>query len=509
MSTATSYSKLGYMILKKESTAGVAVTPDVPIELLAESVAVNWDFSAVSPIAGSRSKNIKTVANQVGPFDGSVELYCEPNSVGYFLVALFGEDVATTLEAATVYQHDFEPLNTLQTLTMDIKVAGESYIRRFFGVRISKITLSKDDNKIKMVVDISAQRVFDCARATAVYANGTVLDLDQSSGITTSDTLLVLDEANLDTVNNILTVSAVVSETRLTVSALGAAVAVDDVIVIQAQTIDGDDYEISKEFIWAGGADVYIGTTENPMQQLAAKTNVEDFEIVIENEIEPRWSATGVDVVDRMPANMLLKGVSATGKFTQFHTNPEFIDCLRSNEQIGLRFNFWGPSISSDVAAAASGTIETDGVGTVSVTVDAAGEAGNDYAIIVEQGAAALSASLSGKLITVTLAAIAGSNTTTLVAGVIDALSGVSCVSAGADLVTVVDNPDKIFFAAGRDAAERSLLRFDFPNVRLNVFTPNLSAEEIVNEEIPFTAYRDSNDEREVFCRLRNAIATY
>lgn len=511
MSDATSYAKLGYLMLIKETTAGTVVYPTTPIEILSESIVTNWDFTSVSQVSGKRSLDIRPSLNRIGPFEGTIELYAEPRQFGHFLVGLFGEDTNTTLAADISYQHDFEPTNTLKTYTMDVKIAGESYVKRFFGVRVKKITWSLDENKIKAAIDVTAQRVFSNARVTTAASSGTALELDQTSGLTTSDTILVLDQDAPGTTLATLTITTVTDETNLVVSTIGASLAVDDIVVIQAQTLDTEDYEQNDELIWSGGADVYINTGANAMQNLSAKTNCETFEITVENELEPRWAATGVDVVDRMPSNILVKGVRVTGKFSQFHTTPEFLDMLRENEQVGLRFNLFGSALDTNSAEAAEGTIESDGAGTVTVAVTATGEAGNDYAIIVQLGtsAGAATASLSNKLITLTLSTTAGNNAVATIATLIDGLSNVTATSSGAGNVTVADNADKIEFGTGRDADERELLRFDFPNARLNVFDANISADEIVNEEIPFTGYWDENDEREIKVRLRTIESDY
>lgn len=509
MSNAASYSKLGYLMLKKESSAGVAVYPDQPVEILSESMEVNWDFSSVSQIAGRRGKNQRPVLNKVGPFEGTLELYVEPRNIGHFLNGVLGEDAITTLSAAVSYGHDFEPLTTLPTYTMDIKIGGAGYVTRYFGVRIKKVTFSIDENKLKASVDISAQRVFDGARVTTAASSGTALLLDQTSGLTTSDTILVLDADAPGTTLATLTVTTVTDENTLAVSTIGASLSIDDIVVIAAQTPDTEDYDMSNELIWSGGADVYINDGADALQGLAAKTNCEEFELTIENELDPRWAATGVDVVDRMPSDIRLKGVSVSGKFSQFHTNPQFMDYLRDNTQLGLRFNFFGATLGANSAAAASATIETDGSGTITVTASTAGEAGNDYAIKIVQGTGALSAAISGKLITVTLASSGAANTVTLVAAAIDALAGVASSSTGTDHVTTTDNPDKIFFNGGRDANERELLRFDLPYAVISPFHPNLGEDDTIMEEIEFTGFWDTNDEREILTRLRNSVSGY
>lgn len=510
MSTAASFAKLGYLMIKKETTAGTAVYPDQPIEILSSKIEVNWDHTSVNPIAQTRSVNFRTVLNRVGAFNGTIEMYTEVNNIGNFLNGLFGEDTVTTLAAGVSLQHDWEPLNTVPTYTFDVKLANKSYVERFFGVRVTKAVFAIDENKLKATIDFSAQRVFTNARVTTAASSGTALVVDQTSGLVAgSDTVSVLSSSNPDTNLADLTVTTVTNETTLVVSTIGASLAVNDIVVIKSQTPDTEAYDMADELTWAGGADVYINSGANALQNLSAKTNCETMELTFESMTEPRWAATGTDVVDRMPSTILLKGFAVTGKFSQFFANPQFMDYLRSNTQLGLRFNFWGATLQANSAAAATGTIESSGAGTVTVTVDTAGEAGNDYAILIVQGTTTLSASITNKLITVTLDADAADNAVALVATAIDNLSGVAAVSASTGNVTTTDNPDKIFFASGRDASEKALLRFDFPNARIEPFNPDLTGDDTVNEEITFTGVWDSNDERECLVRLRNDEASY
>lgn len=505
MSTATSFSKLGYVMLKKETTAGTAVYPDVAAEILSESIEMNWDFTASETIAGNRSLNLRPILNRVGPAEGTIEVLADPKTLGHWFTGLFGEGTDLTLNAGVAFQHDFESLNTLQTYTMDVKLGGEDYVKRFFGVRVASAEVGIEDNKLKLTFSFSAQRVFTNARVTTAVSSGTALELDQTSGLTTSDTITVFDQTDMSEHED-LTISSITDENNLVVSTISQSLAENDIVVIAAQT---PSYDLGDEFIWSGGAEVYVGTGANGIQNLNAKTNVEDFTLTVTNELEPRWAATGIDVVDRMPANILLKGVSVEGSFSQFHTDPQMMDFLRSNEQLTLRVDFIGDAIDSNVAAAASATVETDGTDTLTVAVDTAGEAGNDYAIIFTTGNGSLTASLAGKLITVNLDATTSNNTTTAVAAAINGLSGVSCSDTGTDLVDTASNATKIEFSNGRDANEREKLRFDFENVRFQPFSPTLGNDDIINEEISFTAFSEEQTEREVKVRLRNTVADY
>lgn len=504
--SAAPYSRLSYIAWKKEVTPGTALYPDVFGELVEESVKVPWTTGKIGTIANNRSKNLRNYKTAVDAPSGELTFLVEPKNIGYFFTGALAEAVDSTLSASESYQHDFEPGDTLKSFTIDIPVAGKNYLRRLFGAYIESLDFSIEDNKLQVTTGVKALGAFTNARVTLAASSGTALKVDQTSGLTISDTIIVIDKDNEDTELAEYTIAAIVDETTLTVSTIGVSLEVGDIVVIKRQT---PTYSLSKELIFMGGADAYFYQGANAMQNLAAKSNLEDFSLKIMNELEVRHSARGADVIDRMPYKILTKGFAVEGSFKNFHPNPQMIDALRQNEQLGLRVNFLGQALDTNSAAAAAATIETDGTDTLSVTVDAAGEAGNDYAIKIVQGTSTLSAAISGKLITVTLDADTADNTTSLVAAVINALSGVACTSTGTDHVTVTDNPDKIEFAGGRDANEVELLRFDLPDIRLKPFDPNNGADNIVDEEISFTAFEDVNDEREIKVRLRNVVADY
>ena len=507
MADSTDFSKLSYGALHKESTANTPLTPNVWFELLNEDFKVNWDKTAVNTIAGNRSKNLRPVKNKVGPFKGSFETWVEPKSFGYFLNGCLGEGTVTTLTSSVAYQHIHTPANSIPAYTIDIPVAGEDYLRRFFGARIESLDFSIEDNKLKVKVSVMAQSVFQNARVITAASSGTSLEVDQTLGLTTSDSIQVLDKDNPSTVKATLTIAAIVSETALTVSTIGASLVVGDIVVIKRQATPS--YALSNELIFSGGADAYFYAGANAMQNLSQKSNVEDFGLMIKNNLEARWAASGKNVKDRFPSAILLKDIEVTGKLKQFHINPANIDILRQMAQVGFRMQFLGTLLEANSAVAATATIESDGAGTVTVTADTAGEAGNDYAVIVQQGTGALSVALSGKLITITLSSTPSNNAVATVATAVAALSGVGATSSSTGNVTTTDNPNKIDFNGGRDANEVEKLQFDLPDIRFENFDPNNSTDDIVDEEIEFTAFRDTNDKREIRVKLRNAISDY
>ena len=509
MADSTDFSKLAYGALRKESTANTPLYPNVWFELLSEDMAVNWDHTPVNTIAGNRSKNLRPVKNKVGPFKGSFETWVEPKSFGYFLNACLGEGTVTTLTSLVAYQHVHTPQTSIPALTIDVPVAGEDYVRRFFGARVESLDFSIEDNKLKVKVGIMAQSVFANARVNTAASSGTALVIDQTKGLTTSDSIQILDKDAPGTVKATLTITTVTDENTLVVSTIGASLVVGDIVVIKRNATP--TYALSSELIFAGGADAYVYSGANSMQNLAAKSNIEDFSLTIKNNLDARWAASGKDVKDRFPSAILLKDIEVTGSMKQFHINPQNIDWLRQMAQVGLRVQFLGALLEANVAALATATIESDGAGTVTVTTDATGEAGNDYAVIVTLGtsAGAATATLSGKNIALVLSTTAGSNAVATIATLIAALPGVTATSASTGNVTTTDNPNKIDFNNGRDASEVEKLQFDLPDLRFDNFDPNNSTDDIVDEEIKFTAFRDTNDKREIRVKLRNAISDY
>lgn len=493
-------------MLKKETNPAEAVYPDTGIEILSEDIIVNYNTTPSGTIAGNRSKNLRPIKNKIEPIEGSVEMLVEPKTFGHLLTGVLGEGTDSTLEADTVWQHLFEPANVLQTYTIDVKLAGEDFVKRFIGTRISKAEFSIDENKWKVTIGIMAQKAFTNARVASDVSSGTDLLLDQTTGLTTNDTLTILNKTDPDTEIADLTVATITDENTLVVSTISDAITEDDIVVIAAQT---PSFDLSKEFIWAGGAKVFIANGQHGMQNLSTASNIETFELSIVNELDARYSATGNNVIDRFSSAILLKGIEITGKFSKYFENPNFIDMLREDEQLALRFDFLGVKLSDNAESSASATIETDGTDTISITVDTAGEDGNDYAVVFTEDNASLSASLSSKLITVNLDTVGANNTTTLVASAINGLSGISTTDTGTDLVDTASNVSKIYFADGRDANEIEKLRFNLPNIRLNPFGQTLGNDDTIVEEIEFVAYRDENDEREIEIMLRNDTSSY
>lgn len=109
-------------------------------------------------------------------------------------------------------------------------------------------------------------------------------------------------------------------------------------------------------------------------------------------------------------------------------------------------------SLTVATTVSATATIGSGANGTVTITVDTAGEDGNDYTVEVVTGTgnnSPLAAALVGTAITVTLATDGSgdpdalANTATLIAAAIDGLSGVSAAASGTggDAISAAEGP--------------------------------------------------------------------
>jgi len=112
---------------------------------------------------------------------------------------------------------------------------------------------------------------------------------------------------------------------------------------LQPQT---PSYTVQDEFAWIGCSEVRVA--DNITAALTASTDsIEDFEIVLTNEIEGRHGADGTDVVDRFPATNFLKGLTGSGSLTRTYTDMAFLDRLRNNTDTAMLVKHTGGQIGS------------------------------------------------------------------------------------------------------------------------------------------------------------------
>ncbi len=491
MSNFSPYANFGYVSLIKEATPGTAITPTNFLRIVSENINTNFSTSNVMEIAGSRERNIRSVPNKID-VSGDIEFYVESKMIGHFLRGLFGAPTSQTLVASTSFRHCFTVTNTPQTYTIDVKPADAPWTHRYVGVQIIAMAFTQDNNMVKCKASLQPRKGFIAARVTTAASSGTDLLIDQTTGLTTADSILVLDKTDGFTIKATLTISSVVSDTDLTVSTIGASLVVGDIVVIAKST---PTYDQDKIFTWLGGSAVYSGTDIDNTTVISK----ESFDLDFKNEVEARYFS-GLEESARYPGDVITKGYTSTGKVTKFYDSESNIDTQRKNDKFGLRLLIQGETpISANSAVAASSTW---GSGTgFSVTATTAGKAGNDINVtVIVNTIDTLAATISGNNVTIKLAnATASKNTGTLIAAAVDALSTVdsAAVSTGAQQFTVaIDNQNLGFYAGqtnvvGRDASEKPYLQFDSAAAKIDAYFPGGKENDILMEEIPLTFYKD------------------
>lgn len=214
--------------------------------------------------------------------------------IGHFFRGLLGTPTTQTITASVAYRHIFTVTNTPNTYTIDIVSADSPWAYRYFGVQITNLKFSQEDNMIKCTATLSPRKAFINARVTTAVGSGTALAVDQTAGLTTADTILIIDKADGFTTKATLTIASVVSDTALTVSTIGTSLAVDDIVVIKKNA--SVTYNQDKVITYLGGTAVYQGA-DIDNTTIVTKESVE---IEYKNEVEAKY-LSGIEESSRFP----------------------------------------------------------------------------------------------------------------------------------------------------------------------------------------------------------------
>lgn len=413
-----SYSRTGYLAIKKETSENVAVTPDVFLGINSEDLMTEWGGIFSQAVTNDRSLNYRPIDRAIPAPSGTITLDVEPNTWGHFMLAsagaistgvyipitsasgdfTVGETITggTSTETATVVKISSErdyvlvsspsgeftdgetitggtssttatltkfdaqaighevlvPQNSLDT-TYTIEIGRDNEAVRYTGVRFHNITYNQVENVITAQVSVSARASFYMGRVTEAESSGagahTVL-LDQTTGLVASDTIKVyrpgtgfLDFSASGVKTH--TIGTVASETSITFTNLQTALAVGDLIVLAPQT---PSYSLEKEFIWAGGSTVKIASTITTALS-ATEDNIEDFELTIENNLVPKHTASGANVVNRFPGVVFTAGLNGTGTLMRTYTDVTYMDKMRSTRQFGMQILMEGGALPNAV----------------------------------------------------------------------------------------------------------------------------------------------------------------
>ena len=243
----------------------------------------------------------------------------------------------------SVYGHEFKaPQSSLPTFTVEFGYANEAI--RYTGVRFNALnSVGQSDNIVTAENGVIARGEFKHAKVTAITTSGAgskTITVDQTTGLVAGDSVKVWREGTgfLDFSAASVkthTIDSITSETAFVVTNLETSLAVGDRIVIAPQT---PSYSISNEFFWIGGSVAKVAATADALIAASA-TCIEDFELNLTNEIEPRHCATGINFINRFPSNNYLKGIEAGGRINKTYGDINLLTKLRDNtaQAIGIK----------------------------------------------------------------------------------------------------------------------------------------------------------------------------
>lgn len=311
------------------------------------------DFSVGETITGGTSSQTATVA-AISAEDDYL-LITSPSGAFTDGETITGGTSSTTATVgdyeATVYGHEFKlPQSSLPTFTVEFGYENEAV--RYTGVRFSALaSLGQSDNIITSDITFFGRAAFRMAKVTAITTSGAgskTITVDQTTGLAGTDTVKIfrkgtgfLDFSAASTKTH--TINAISSETAFTVTNLETSIAVGDLVVLAPQT---PSYTIDKEFSWIGGSIAKLGDTMTGALT-ASDADIEDFELSLTNELEPRHAANATNKINRYPRKNFLKALMGEGKINRTYTDMGLLSELDLNNFKSLQIKHVGNLIGS------------------------------------------------------------------------------------------------------------------------------------------------------------------
>jgi len=209
---------IGYLAVKKETTKGTAVTPNVYLPFFSDTLATSNNIEDIDPIVGLKAMRLSTQRGQ-RDHKGEIVFLGEPNTAGYIL-DMFLNKVSTS--GGSPYTHTFRG-NTTNPNSYTVDVARGRSVHRYWGLEAREFEITFDNNRAKFNVGVSALGAFTGAKITNVSTNTLTIsseyDATPTKGLVTSD-LVRIFLANGNVVDT--TISSLAA-TTITVASAGAA----------------------------------------------------------------------------------------------------------------------------------------------------------------------------------------------------------------------------------------------------------------------------------------------
>lgn len=236
---------VGYAAIKKESTVGTPVTPNVYTPYYSQSVMTDFHLMEDTPVYGNRFKRFQHLKG-TRSHGGNITVMAEPNTIGYWLDMLLNKSGTT---GSDPYTHTFGLSNTdtPNSYTMDLSFGSQ--VVRFWGVQASNINFAWEDQKMQLEIDVSGLGSLYGREIASVSDTEITLktqyDSNPTKGFVASDLVKLTTVDGSTTLNT--TISSVDDETTLTLGASASSFSAGDMIVLRPAT---PSLSVLTPFLW-------------------------------------------------------------------------------------------------------------------------------------------------------------------------------------------------------------------------------------------------------------------
>lgn len=327
--------KLWYLAIKKETTTASAVKPSHFLKFKDGDLEVNKTVIESNPIMNNRSNAICPVAGQVTTewtynfdLDAIESIYW----LFWMLWSISTSDIWST--PGEVYQHTITLANSLPSFTLeqwkgnltDTSNNLQNYqVDRWFWVMVDSITLSWNDELVNLEVNLKAHWVFQRSLllANAIAGSNVNLSLESVEWLTTSDTVNIYDTTPQNEADAIASIST--TNKTIQIATLGNTYTIANKAKVEL-TPQTPSYWACKPFSFVScnfqfGADLTAAAS-------ATETNIEDWSITLENQLEERFGSLRAS-----PSVIAPKWFNAKMSFTKYFENVQERDKYLAMEE--------------------------------------------------------------------------------------------------------------------------------------------------------------------------------
>lgn len=158
---------LGYMALIKQTAPNTVLTPNIFAPLYEESMETLGNFQDLQQTAGSKYARQQTIVG-IRSHKGDFTCMAEPNTAAHLFNGLLTQGTSTN--SGGVYTYPFTGSADSATYVMDISLGN--VVKRFWGVKFSKISPEFNDNEMRFKVAASAIGSFDAREISSITGSG-------------------------------------------------------------------------------------------------------------------------------------------------------------------------------------------------------------------------------------------------------------------------------------------------------------------------------------------------